>query len=382
MTEEAVAAWDSRLQQLFNPEEHRVVSQPFSLLPLRHGDTKAPLANILTQLQEVWSIPDFPPQAQRSRSVVLAETAEAIARALFGVAVLDDNLFIAEGEPPTWVPTPPEQPTQQSSQRMSLSSQRDSLSSQRDSLSSQRISMSPIKPRYSMSPIKPRYSMSPLKPRRSMSPTKPSSSATLPSSFPFSSAPQSQSSAATAAAAQEAAEAASQALQRLSMLAADIDMTAGPERQHQVLSYWPTRRGVPTENYVSSVLASSTKHLDAIKERRERVESRRRKRRSQLFGGTGSSNPGSSQPATTQDEMTDSAPGEMGPPATQPLPRLAPPIIESSQPSSPKRSQPQQPFIFSSQAFSSQMPQTMSQPLAGRHGMRSPKKKGKRKSGF
>ncbi|KAF6839259.1 hypothetical protein CPLU01_01997 [Colletotrichum plurivorum] len=386
MTEEAIAAWDSRLQQLFNPEEHRVVSQPFSLQLLRYGDTRAPLSDILTQLQEVWSIPDFPPEAQRSRSVVLAETAEAIARALFGVAVLDENLTIAEDEPPTWVPTPPERTTQHSSQRLSLSSQRHSLSSQRysmssqrDSLSSQRISMSPIKPRLSMSPIKPRYSMSPLKPRRSMSPSKPSSSAALPSSLPFSSqpfsssAPGSQSSAAAAAAAQEAIQAASEALQRLSMLAVDIDVTAGPERQHQVLSYWPTKRGVSTESYVSSVLASSNKHLDAIKERRERVESRRRKRKSQLFGG--SSNPGSSQPATTQDEMTDSAPGEMFAPATQPMPRLAPPIIESSQPSSPKRSQ--QPFIFSSQ-----VPQTMSQPLAGRHGMRSPKKKGKRKSGF
>nr|XP_036584139.1 duf1000 domain containing protein [Colletotrichum truncatum]KAF6793528.1 duf1000 domain containing protein [Colletotrichum truncatum] len=383
MADEAVAAWDARLQELFSVNDQRIVTQPFDTHLLCHGETGY-LADIRRQLEETWSLSNLPPQAQHSRAVILAETAEAIARALFGVAVLDENIPVTEDEPSTWVPTPPELPAPSSGQRLSMSSQRSSLASQRLSMSplklrSQlsptkplRLTMSPIKPRLSMSPIKPRQSMSPLKPRRSMSPTKATSSAPY-SSQPFSSsAPYSQSSVTSA----DAVQVASTALQRLSMLATDINMTDGPSRQHSVLSYWPAKRGVSTENYISSVLASSTRHLDAINERRQRAETRRRKRRSQLFGGA----PASSQtagPGTTQDEAEDSGPS-MPEPATQPLPKLAPPIIESSQ-ASPIRSQP---FLSSQTIMSSQMPQTMSQPLTGRHGMRSPKKKGKRKSGF
>ncbi|KAJ3954049.1 hypothetical protein N0V92_009458 [Colletotrichum tropicale] len=376
MGNEAITAWDARLQEFFNVNDQRIVAQPFASQLLRQGDA-TPLADIRHKLEELWNSPDLPERAQHSRSVVLAETAEAIARSLFGVAVLDENIPVAEDESSTWVPTPPELQSRHPSQRLSMSSQRSSLGSQRLSMSpfKPRDSMSPIKAsRPMLSPIKPRLSMSPLKPRRSMSPmkspSKPSSSAPY-SSNPFSSSqPQSQSSAASA----DAALAASSALQRLSMLAADINTTDGPTRQHTVLSYWPTRRGVPTENYVSSVLASSTKHMDAIKERKERIESKRRRRKSQLA---------SSQPAAaaTQSEMEDSGPAGSASvplpseaPATQPLPKFAaPPIIGSSQ-VSPMRS--------SQAVMSSQIPQVMSQPISGRHAMRSPKKKGKRKSGF
>ncbi|KAF4910464.1 hypothetical protein CGCF415_v005228 [Colletotrichum fructicola] len=376
MGNEAIAAWDARLREFFDVNDQRIVAQPFTSQLLRQGDA-TPLADIRHKLEELWNSPDLPERAQHSRSVVLAETAEAIARSVFGVAVLDENIPVAEDEPSTWVPTPPELQSRQPSQRLSMSSQRSSLGSQRLSMSpfKPRDSMSPIKAsRPMLSPIKPRLSMSPLKPRRSMSPmkspSKPSSSAPY-SSNPFSSSqPQSQSSAASA----DAALAASSALQRLSMLAADINTTEGPTRQHTVLSYWPTRRGVPTENYVSSVLASSTKHMDAIKERKERIESKRRRRKSQLASSQTAA-------AATQSEMEDSGPAGSASvllpseaPATQPLPKFAaPPIIGSSQ-VSPMRS--------SQAVMSSQIPQVMSQPISGRHAMRSPKKKGKRKSGF
>ncbi|TDZ25335.1 hypothetical protein Cob_v001862 [Colletotrichum orbiculare MAFF 240422] len=389
VTDAAVAAWDSRLQQLFNPLGHRVISQPFISSFLGHSNSAAPLATIREQLESLWSTANIPPRARNSRDVVLAETAEAIARSLFGVAVLDENIPTVEDEPPTWVPTPPNMPAPESNQRLSMSSQRSSIGSQRLSVSPSKTSrqfMSPSKPFNNMSPMKTRFSMSPIKPRLSMSPRKPSSqpyssqpvsSQPFTSSQPFlssqpfgssqtltSSAP-TNSQTAAAASSQDAATSAASALQRLSMLATDID-TSVPGRQHSVLSYWPTKRGVTTENYVSSVLASSNKHMDAIHERRRRVEERRRKRKSQLYG----SGAASSQPSGTQDEMDDSVVEAL--PATQPLPRLAPPIIGSSQ-ASPKRG--------FSQIMSSQVPQTMSQPMAGRHGMRSPKK-GKRKSGF
>lgn len=371
MANEAVAAWDSRFQELLSAQTERVIAQPITTQHLRHGEAIAPLADIRGQLEEVWSSASLTPRAKQSRNVVLAETAEAIARSIFAVAVLDANLPTVDDEPPTWVPTPPQQPSQQPSQqsdkRVSLSpAKRRQLSTQRLSLSPTKLSQ-PLSQRLLLSPTKrsqaisQRLSFSPTK-RLSFSPTKGSRSESP--YMPSSSAPYSQSSAASSIDVTPT----STALQRLSMLAEDINTTETPGRQHSVLSYWPSQRGVSTNGYVSSVLASSTRHMDVINERRQRAESRRRKRKSQIFGASSQT-----QGTATQDEMEDSGPAGMEP-ATQPLPKLAPPVIGSSQ----------LPPVPSSQAiFSSQvMPHVMSQPLSGRHGMRSPKKKGKRKSGF
>ncbi|OHE96128.1 hypothetical protein CORC01_08505 [Colletotrichum orchidophilum] len=393
VSHEAIAAWDARFQELISSQSDRVLAQPLTTQFLYRGETSSPLADIRDQLENLWSPAGLPPRAQQSRSVVLAETAEAIARSLFGVAVLDANLPTAEDEAPTWVPEPPpqiiRQPSQRSSQRFSSSpAKRSQLSSsQRLSLSPTKLSQ-PLSQRISLSPTKRgqaishRLSFSPSKGARSQPFEIPSSS------FPFSSSGPlfSQSSSAAASSADATPTTATTALQRLSMLAEDINTSDPPARQHRVLTYWPTARGVSTEGYVSSVLASSTKHMDVLNERRHRAESRRRKRRSQFFGETqggttatqsemddvfDSARPG---PATTSGpEFAPPPPLLLLPPATQPLPKLAPPIIGSSQ----------LPPVPSSQAiFSSQVPQVMSQPMSGRHGMRSPGKKKKRKSGF
>ncbi|KAK1979983.1 RNA polymerase I-specific transcription initiation factor RRN6-like protein [Colletotrichum cereale] len=391
VTREAVAAWDSRFQELLDVKTERIIARPITKQHLRHGETVAPLAEIRNQLEDLWSPADLPAKAQQSRKVVLAETAEAIARSLFGVAILNPNLPIAEDGSPTWVPEPPPQPSSQqpshrSSQRSSLSpAKRGHLSSsQRLSLSPTKLSQ-PLSQRVSLSPTKrgqalsQRLSFSPTKGARSQPPDIPSSS--IPFSFP-SSGPLFQSSAASPNSTPPRPPLPppppSTALQRLSMLAQDLNTADPPAHQHSVLSYWPTNRGVGTDGYISSVLASSTKHMDAINERRQRAESRRRKRRSQLLGPSASAG-ASSQPYGTQDEWEDSGPAtgpESAPAAaTQPLPKMAPPVIGSSQ---------VPPVVVpSSQAFfSSQMPQVMSQPVMGRHAMRSPGKKKKRKSGF
>ncbi|KAK2003107.1 hypothetical protein LX36DRAFT_677797 [Colletotrichum falcatum] len=378
VTREAVAAWDSRFQELLGAQTERIIARPITKQHLRHGETVAPLADIRAQLEELWSPADLPARAQQSRNIVLAETAEAIARSLFGVAILDANLPTSGDGPPTWVPEPPpqpssQQPSQRSGQRLSLSpAKRGQLSSsQRLSLSPTKLSQ-PLSHRISLSPTKrgqalgQRLSFSPTKGARFQPPYIPSSS--IP--FPFSSSgPLAQSSAASPTPTPPPPP--STALQRLGMLAEDLNTVDAPARQHPVLSYWPTTRGVGTDGYVSSVLASSTKHMDAINERR--------KRRSQLFGTFAAG--ASSQPYGTQDEWEDSGPAtgpESAPlasPATQSLPKLAPPVIGSSQ---------VPPVVVpSSQAFfSSQMQQVMSQPVMGRHAMRSPGKKKKRKSGF
>lgn len=344
------------------------------------------MADIRDQLLELWGPAGLPEGARQSRNVILAETAEAIARSLFGVAILDANLPTEESEPPTWVPEPPPQPTiqqpsQRSSQRFSLSpAKRNQLSSsQRLSLSPTKLSQ-PLSQRISLSPTKrgqafgQRLSFSPSKGARSQSPYAPSSS--IPFPFPSSGTFSQSMDASQADTPPTGAPSPSTALQRLSMLAEDLDITNPPTRQHSVLAYWPTARGASADDYVSSVLASSTKHIDVINERRQRAESRRRKRRSQLLGSSAAAT--SSQTYGTQDEWEDSGPGtgpeSVPPPATQPLPKLAPPVIGSSQ---------VPPVVPSSQvAFSSQVPQVLSQPVSGRHAMRSPGKKKKRKSGF
>ncbi|KAL0782605.1 hypothetical protein CaCOL14_000511 [Colletotrichum acutatum] len=409
VSHEAVTAWDSRFQEMINAQTDRVIAQPLRTEFLHGLETLSPLADIRDQLEDMWSPAGLPPRAQQSRNVVLAETAEAIARSLFGVAVLDANLPTREDESPTWVPEPPplpvRQPSQRSSQRFSSSpAKRSQLSSsQRLSLSPTKLSQ-PLSQRISLSPTKRgqalghRLSFSPSKGARSQQPfdippssfpfpslgplfSQPSSSAAPSSSFPDAAPPTPTTPAPTTIA--------TTALQRLSMLAEDINTADPPARQHKVLAYWPTARGVSTEGYVSSVLASSTKHMDVLNERRHRAESRRRKRRSQFLGASSqtqhgwgtsemddvfeSSGPG---PATKTKAAAANTGLEFAPalpPATQPLPKLAPPIIGSSQ----------LPPMPSSQAiFSSQMPLVMSQPMAGRHGMRSPGKKKKRKSGF
>ncbi|GJC82226.1 hypothetical protein ColLi_05064 [Colletotrichum liriopes] len=349
VTREAVAAWDSRFQELLGAQTERIIAQPITRQHLRRGETAAPLADIRDQLEELWSPASLPARAQQSRNVIIAETAEAIARSLFGVAILDANLPTAEGEPPTWSTTlafanqaePATQPT-----NLALTHK--------------------TRPSFQPATLLLAHQGRPL-------PITPYPLLLDPLPFP-SSGPLSQSPAASPA---DTPPPPSTALQRLSMLAEDLNTTDPPARQHSVLSYWPTTRGVGTDGYVSSVLASSTKHMDIINERRQRAESRRRKRRSQLLGPSATA-AASSQPYGTQDEWEDSGPAtgpeSLPPPATQPLPRMAPPVVESSQ---------APPVVPSSQViFSSQVPQVMSQPVTGRHAMRSPGKKKKRKSGF
>ncbi|GKT86562.1 DUF1000 domain containing protein [Colletotrichum tofieldiae] len=96
VTREAVAAWDSRFRELLGAQTERIIAQPITRQHLRRGETAAPLADIRDQLEELWSPASLPARAQQSRNVIIAETAEAIARSLFGVAILDANLPTAE----------------------------------------------------------------------------------------------------------------------------------------------------------------------------------------------------------------------------------------------------------------------------------------------
>ncbi|KAJ4173152.1 hypothetical protein NW754_012161 [Fusarium falciforme] len=141
-------------------------------------------------------------------------------------------------------------------------------------------------------------------------------------------------------------------------------------KQSSVLSYWPTERGVGTEDYVSSVAVASDKKFDDARQRLQRIETKRKAHAEKYKLPAFMRQGGSSQRATQGSS-------QVRPPADEgtSLPALpAQPVqIMSSQQRVPESSQSQG---LLGPAF------TMSQPVSGVFGDRKKVKKGKRKSGF
>lgn len=155
-------------------------------------------------------------------------------------------------------------------------------------------------------------------------------------------------------------EASDAAFQRLRLLAPTIKQGAlGSLRQPKVLSYWPTERGVDTQDYVSSIAVATEEKFSHAKRRLQRIEAKR-KAQSEKYRRPAFMRQGF--PAS--DGLGEDTITELRPPPVQAM---------SSQQRMPD----------SSQSFGMPGPSvTMSQPVSGAFGDRKKAKKAKRKSGF
>ncbi|KAG6167360.1 hypothetical protein E4U51_002952 [Claviceps purpurea] len=161
--------------------------------------------------------------------------------------------------------------------------------------------------------------------------------------------------------ANEAAEPVDAAFQRLRLLCPTLTPgTLGPLKPPKVLSYWPSERGVDTDDYISSVALAEEAKFSHIKERRRRVESRKRAQSEKY------KLPPMKRPVgeTKREEDTFVDLTQRRTPAMQ---------IMSSQQAVPGSSQS---FVVAGPSVA------MSQPVSGVFGDRKVVKKGKRKSGF
>ncbi|CCE32813.1 uncharacterized protein CPUR_06678 [Claviceps purpurea 20.1] len=161
--------------------------------------------------------------------------------------------------------------------------------------------------------------------------------------------------------ANEAAEPVDAAFQRLRLLCPTLTPgTLGPLKPPKVLSYWPSERGVDTDDYISSVALAEEAKFSHIKERRRRVESRKRAQSEKY------KLPPMKRPIgeTKREEDTFVDLTQRRTPAMQ---------IMSSQQAVPGSSQS---FMVAGPSVA------MSQPVSGVFGDRKVVKKGKRKSGF
>lgn len=161
--------------------------------------------------------------------------------------------------------------------------------------------------------------------------------------------------------ANEAAEPVDAAFQRLRLLCPTLTPGAlGPLKPPKVLSYWPSERGVDTDGYISSVALAEEAKFSHIKERRRRVESRKRAQSEKYKLPPMRRSAGETK--REEDNFVDLT--QRRAPATQ---------IMSSQQAGPGSSQS---FMVAGPSVA------MSQPVSGVFGDRKVVKKGKRKSGF
>jgi RNA polymerase I-specific transcription initiation factor RRN6 len=185
----------------------------------------------------------------------------------------------------------------------------------------------------------------------------PSQSSQLPSSS------QRIASSAAAARSSSAKDEADAAFRRLRLLAPSIEKgTLGSLKQPKILSYWPTERGVDTEDYVSSIAVATEERFSHAKRRLQKIEAKR-KAQSEKF-----KRPDFMRqrlpPSDVLGKDHSSLGMDMGPRPVQAM---------SSQQRVPD----------SSQAAGLSGPSViMSQPVPGAFGDRKTAKKGKRKSGF
>jgi hypothetical protein len=167
-------------------------------------------------------------------------------------------------------------------------------------------------------------------------------------------------SAGSPASATETAEA-GEVLARLRLLVVSINPRSYiVKKSSKLIRHWPATRGVPTDDYTSSIAEMTESQFAEIKRKRqisqERRDQRHASRQLQLSQDESAGWPASSQ---VYSEL--------------PPPRMSSPTIEirTSQPTIPSSN----PNLFA---------QTMSQPVAGLHGQRLPQKQkpAKKRAGF
>lgn len=193
----------------------------------------------------------------------------------------------------------------------------------------------------------------------------------IPSSYPFppsSQMPSSQvygSSVPASSQTQPSGPSPGEAFERLQLLAPSIrPKKIGATKPAQLLSLWPTERGVSTEDYVSSVAIATERKFDPAKQRLQKIEAKRRAMVDK-YRLPSSMRRGMSSQAEPQPSQQDSLAIPM-----RPGPPTIPGIMTSQQ--VPSSSQ-------------SQGPLTMSQPIPGVFGERKKTMKKavkKKKSGF
>lgn len=193
----------------------------------------------------------------------------------------------------------------------------------------------------------------------------------IPSSYPFpplsqiSSSQVYNSSIPPSSQTQPSGPSAGEAFERLQLLAPSIrPKKIGATKPAQLLSLWPTERGLSTEDYVSSVAIATEKKFDPAKQRLQKIEAKRRAMVDK-YRLPSSMRRGMSSQAEPQSSQQDSLAIPM-----RPGPPTIPGIMTSQQ--APSSSQ-------------SQGPLTMSQPIPGAFGERkktTKKSVKKKKSGF
>ncbi|KAM0335169.1 hypothetical protein ACHAQA_000210 [Verticillium albo-atrum] len=318
--------WDSRLQNFLNLNDQRIIIQAtsprFFGLPV---DMNLSYSALRRHCEELWPVTEGSPEAQISRQLALAETAEASMRSLFGIAAFDFDTAEGNDGLTSWVPEPK------------------AVNPESQIGSTQRTAYPTPRATASVSPG-PSSQFESSQPRSSQTSQPASQDVDVPG-----------------------------ALQRLSMLAHHVNTTAKPPGPpHPVLSYWPEERGAPTHGYQSTVLTASSQRLEAVRDRFRRIESRRQKR-SRIMDG--------SSRAATQDLASSSQLPPLPSSPSMPARAMALPPAVSQQPQMAFR-----PLVSSSQAApSSQVAPAMimSQTVPGVHGRRPQgKKKVKRRGGF
>lgn len=342
-----------QLGELFDVSDQRVVVD--AVLPSFLGleiNSSTTISAMRRHLQTLWGGPqDLAPAARQSRHLAISEATEAALSSLFAVAVFDTDTARQFDGLRSWVPDP-EAPE---SNNLGLGA-----------------SQQP-------SPY--------LTPRQSQSPSRPSSSQLqLPPSSQASRSPSQDPPGNTSC----------PALQRLSMLATRLDASRKlPGRAHDVLAFWPERRGAPTAGYQSSVSLSSTQHLAQVR-KAQRAESRRRTKRPRITG----------LPTSSYAAGDPLGSGAFSSQALPPLLRTEqrpailvapPPVFASDGPvisgsgggSIAARRLTKQDHAATSQVPASSQSQglglglgVMSQPVPGQHGKRPRPVKKKRKGGF
>ncbi|POR38068.1 Uncharacterized protein TPAR_01715 [Tolypocladium paradoxum] len=151
------------------------------------------------------------------------------------------------------------------------------------------------------------------------------------------------------------------AFQRLKLLAPSLEPgKLGANRQSKILSYWPTKRGIDTKDYVSSVAVATDDKFNDARQRLRKIEAKRKAQAERY-----------KRPAfMRQGFPVSDGPSQEG----TSLPMRPPPVqAMSSQQAVADSSQTQGPLGPSV---------TMSQPVPGVFGDRKKVKKEKRKSGF
>jgi RNA polymerase I-specific transcription initiation factor RRN6 len=171
------------------------------------------------------------------------------------------------------------------------------------------------------------------------------------------------------------------AVRRLQLLAPSLRLDKmANAKQSNVLSYWPTERGVSTDDYMSSVAIASDRKFDEARLRLQRIENKRKAQNDRY------KLPPFMREGREPKAMKTSVRTTAGNPMSSPMrprreePMALPPISVAP---TPQTMSSQQGIPSSSQSQGLFGPSfAMSQPVSGIFGDRKKAKKNKRKSGF